>query len=171
MSKTIISKKIIDKIISGNITVAELESYRAQIDDRFFYIIQTIMKIKDYKIEWADYHNCLFSFSHEGLFDPVAYKDNIHFVCKYINKRKYDYKNQNFDFYNDSFPISFLYSDFEELVSNQYKQIKDNIDSSILKEQQLKKEFNKNYNKIVEQIKNKLTKEELSYITFIKPKK
>lgn len=171
MSKNIISKDIIDKIISGDATLKEFENYKHKINSRFCYIIETISQIKDYQINWFDYDNLSEDEEINGFFDPVRYKENIYFVIKYDNPRNYDYKNHDSNLYINSFPISFLYSDFEELVSTQYKQFKDNIDSSILKEQQLKKEFNKNYNKIVEQIKNKLTKEELSYITFIKPKK
>lgn len=167
----IIPKSVIDKIISGEATLKEFEEYKNKINARFCYIIQTISKIKNYEINWFDYDNLALDDEINGFFDPSRYKDNIYFVVQYYNKRTFDYKNHNFNLYENSFPTSFLYSDFEDLVSSQYQKFKDDIDNSILKENQIKKEFNQNYNKMVEQIKTKLTKEELAYVTFVKPKK
>lgn len=157
----------IKKIINGSATILEFENIKKKIDDRFCYIINKISEIIQVELDWFDYDNLGEGEEDNGYFDPKLYSNKIGIVYYYKGG---SYKGKNFELYDNSIPIEFLWSDFEDIVLNEFNKFKSDTDLATLNEKIKKESQDKKLKEIIEQVKSKLTKEELSYIVFKKPK-
>ena len=164
-----ITKTEFDSLYSDNITKKEYDRIIELINFRFSEICNKILK-KGAR-GWFDYANCGYESDHaEGHFDPTKYKEFTEIGGEYISlPAPYD----SLGVCGYSFPTRWFWEDFEVEFTTKVAEAKA---EKILKDQKIQKkmeefrqkraEFNKNKPAMKNQIKSKLTEEELKYITF-----
>lgn len=150
-------------VIEGKITVAELKTLRHSIADRLNYVIRKIADITEYDLDWWDFDNLNEEAETNGFFDVDRHTD---FVSVVIAGKPTRYKDKVFDVYQEKVPFDFVWMNFEDIVTKQYKHFKDEIDAALKLEEEKKQKNNAKFLSIIESVKSKLSEEELSYITF-----
>ncbi len=150
-----LTKETYNSLWDDNITKAKYNAIINIIDSRFDYIMKTICT----KLDWYDYDNGWEET--DGHFTVNSYHKNpesqIHFDGQYTIPTPYEYCE---------IPIKWLWEDFEEEfrkdVEN-YKTQKANkrLQDKVAREDRKQKKLN-----MKEQIRAKLSKEELKYIKF-----
>lgn len=143
-----------EKVKSDNITRKEYKDIISKIDDRFNYIIRNVMSKRT---SWWDYLNG--RGETDGYFDPECYEKNYNISLDgdFNIPEPYNYTD---------FPIRWLWEDFEEEFKSDVENFKKKQE---LKKQKAKETREKLKVKKVEMkslIQSKLTKEELTFITF-----
>lgn len=154
-----IKKEEFDLLYDENITKKQYDEIISKIDRRFADICIKFLIKHDGNNWWYDYGNGHYdSEVSGGYFDPVEYKDEIEIIGEWIDMPP--------GFYDNIIPTRWLWEDWEE----EFEQIKNEF---LKKEQELKNKQKENRTKLTEKkqelqksIKEKLTKEELSAITF-----
>ena len=151
------------RILNGDATIKEFESYSGEITKRFIYIVEQICSMQGAQTDWFDYSNEGGDLGPAGYFDPNRYKEET----RYIGVFKNDSKRE---LYCDCFPTSWFWEDFEDTLAKEISDYK--------KEQEEKKNREKN-NKISREERNKaliasalakLTPEEAKAMGYRKPK-
>lgn len=164
----VLNKNEIQKIINGDSTIYEFNKLKPLINERTNYIVRKIVEISNLKLDWWDFDNLNQHSDENGFFDPIKYKNHIEIVA---NLSGYSYKKETFDVYLESFPVEFLWEDFELSVTQQFNNFKKKIDEKeLLIAQQIIKEKEK-LQQIIDSVKSKITPEELAYIQFVTPRK
>lgn len=158
----------IKKFISLEVTVKEAESLKKLIEERADYIVRKIADITGLVTNWWDFDN-EGGEDKRGYFDPVVYHEGIEFVGDF--KGNTQYKGVYFDLYDNSFPVEFLWMDFEETVQQEFQKFKDRVDAEEVKKHQTKNEQDKKLKEVIASVRAKVSEEEFSYLSFGTPKK
>jgi hypothetical protein len=154
-----LTKEEFDKLFDLDVSVRAKKEVEAKLAGRFDYIIHKMADIIGRTVHWYDYDNEGGEYS-PGYFDSDSYDTNIGYVGEFGST-----KNEGFDTYQDSFPTTWLYEDFEAKLAQEVKEF--NVEEQKAQEQKNKdKEKGK---EIKAGILAKLTPEERCYIVFAKP--
>ena len=154
-----LTKEEFDKLFDLDISVRERKAVEAKVTERFDYIIHKMAEIIGRKVNWYDYDNESGEYN-PGYFDTDNYQSNIGYVGEFTTT-----KNRDFNTYENDFPTSWLYQDFEHQLQQEIKEYK-------LEEQKAEEQKNKGKEKdkeIKAGILAKLTPEERCYVVFAKP--
>ena len=151
-----ITKEEFEKLYDENISKKEYDSIINKIDERFGEIVKHIAK--KHPNMWYDYGNCdYYSEDSGGYFDPEDYNEFIEVGGEWVNIPEP---------YNDSFPTSWLWEDFEEEFETEVKSYKEKKIKKKEAEKTKKQAKKAEKEKLIVQIKSKLSKEELKVIKF-----
>lgn len=159
-----ITKVLVNKLSSSDITKRDHEKIIAAINAKVNEIWRFIIKISGRELDWWAFQNDV-SYGHGngssgGEFDPVADAEliEIHGENTYLDLDKYEY--------NEGFPTSFLWTDYETIVKEHVKAVK--AFHSKKKEQKATAREQRKLKRaeVMESVKKKLTKEELKFIKF-----
>lgn len=164
----VLNKNEIQKIINGEATIAEFNELNPLISNRANYVVRKIIEISNLRLDWWDFDN-LNQYSEEnGFFDPVKYKNDVEIVLNFSGE---SHKKQIFDIYLESFPVEFLWEDFEDVVIDKFNYFKRKIDEHELSTAQRVIKEKEKLQQIIESVRAKITPEELAYIQFVTPRK
>lgn len=164
--KTPLDETTFKKFLNDEMTVKEMKLFTETLDKRFSYIVHKIAEITDRKVEWYDYANENGEYS-PGVFDTVNYYTNV----KYTGSFSRNNRDVRFENYDDVFPTKWFYTSFEEQLEkekeeffNYERQKKEEIEKKLSLENHKEEVI-----KVQNNIKKKLTTEELAYIAFLSP--
>lgn len=151
-----LTKSLVDKLLDPDIKHSEYLSIIKLIDERFSEICRTLLKNR--KLSWFDYDNHGDDENSPGKFSMEEYDEYIRIGGEHNGlKEPFGYE----------FPTRWLW---EDDYVDQYNAEVDKYNKQLEEEKNQKKQkdiLNKEKRKkMIEQIKSKLTKEELSYISF-----
>lgn len=152
-------------------TIKESKDRMDQIQKRALYVFDKIAEIYDRSYSWVTYDNCNLEIEGSaGKYDYERYLEEFKF---YSDLDDAEYLNRIIPLYYNSFPSRFIYTDFEDEVTAELQEFKNNADKkrqkSKDKREHLKKreiERAKIRPDIIKSITAKLTEEELSFILF-----
>jgi hypothetical protein len=147
-----ITKEEFLSLKSDDITKKDYNSIVSKIDDRFNYIMREVLSKY---LNWWDYNNGNSEAEIDGFFDPDDYDEDS--SIKLDGEWDIPEPYQHTDF-----PIRWLWEDFEEEFKMHV------LDYRVAKEMKKIEDRSKREQKekMKENISNKLTEEELTYITF-----
>lgn len=152
-----ITKQEFDSLYNSDIKKSEYDSIISKIDDSFAEIIYLIKKPKTN--EWFDFYNSPGEENTRGYFDPKDYKTDIRIGGNYSLP----------DPFYCSIPTRWLWTNKEDIL----KEYKENVQKAC-DENKKRKELDKQRAEkrkqdriiLMNQIKNKLTPEELKIVKF-----
>lgn len=162
-----ITKENIDSLLSDDITKKEYDRLIELINQRVDEIWKYILKVSNRKFGWYSFSN-----DHEydngngsdgGYFDPKEDSEYITLIGDFNSFRGI---SEFYDYHN-GFPTELLWkTDWKEIIDHETSEAirKDEEKKILEKSKILEKKERKE--KLIESIKNKLTKEELSVIKF-----
>lgn len=159
-----ITKELVDKLASDEITKKEYEKIIAVINDKVGDIWCYICEVSNRQLDWWTFDNDV-SYGHGGgfsggEFDPVEYKEWIEITGEY----ELLYKNKYYP-YNNGFPTELLWNtDWKETVEENIKESFHKHSESKLSLKIKREETKIKNKKLIESIRQKLTKEELKLI-------
>lgn len=160
MNKYLLTKKEFESLSSDNITKKQYDDIVEKINKRFYEIVVGIVGKRN--LHWVDYDNGYDE--QDGYFDLERYKNGICFEGE--GRAKF---SEFVDVLDWEIPIEWLW---EEDYKEQYEKLAIEIRSEEENRKQKgkeKREARKEWlNKMKIQIENKLTKEEISAVTFKK---
>lgn len=157
----ILNQEKFTKFLNDEFTVKEVKLFGPEIEERFDYIVKKIAEITNRNVEWYDFDNEGNNEDSPGFFDTEEYSKNVHYVGGFNNLTKIRFKN-----YDDAFPTSWFYTNFEESLKNEQKEYFSKLEENKKSQEDKAIIIKQKHAKIQESIKSKLTKEELSHITF-----
>jgi len=159
-----LDKALMDKVFNGSLTVKEFSAIEEKIDNRFFYVLKKIMEIQGVNVKWVDYANEGGKDGSQGYFDPVWYREAIDFTGEFEGLYSKD------KCYLESFPTRFLWEDFEEQVTKEYKDHKNQIEQKKIDDKKKRIERKEQKERLIKSAFSKLTPEECRALGHIKPK-
>lgn len=141
-------------VYNGNITKNKYDELISKIDDRLNYIIRNVMASE---VFWWDYSNG--GPEKDGYFEPSDYMEDgfITLDGRYTIPEPYEYTD---------FPIRWLWEDFEEEFKNDVKQFKAEKEAKKKSDKEKRETLKVKKAEMKKIISEKLTKEELKFITF-----
>jgi hypothetical protein len=107
------------QIFNENIMLKKHNQLIGKIEERFSYIMNQLSLIVGYNWSWFDFDNENGEYQ-RGYFDSTRYKEFVYFVGE-----KHNEKNPEYIKYDNFFPISWLYEDFEEGLTEEVKLLED----------------------------------------------
>lgn len=152
-----ITKQQFDSLYSPDIKKSEYDLIISEIDDYFAKIIRLIKKPKTN--EWFDFDNTPGEENTRGYFDPKEYKTEIMIGGNYSLP----------DPYYLSIPTRWLWTNKEDILKEYKEKVQEYIEIRN-RNKELAKQKNKEKKEyratLINQIKSKLTKEELKIVSF-----
>ena len=129
------------------------------VENRVREVWIDILKLQKRELHWFDFNNEGGRDGPEGYFDPDYYEKEITFNGEWSGRHD-DLP------YNDYIPVEFLWEDYEEKVLGEMKTYKEDKEKEKAKNIAKRIEFKERRKRMIESIKSKLTKEELSFTRF-----
>ena len=154
-----ITQEQFESLYSSEILKKDFDAIISLIDQRFTEICQKFL-IKKNKNYWFDYDNASYDDDGvQGVFDPDNYKTDIGITGEWIDPP------EGYDF---SFPTRWLWEDFEEELKTETEKAIGQIEKAKEKAKEKRLQKKANIKALQESIRQKLTKEELKAIKFVK---
>lgn len=148
-----------DHLFNPDVTVRQKTQAEEKVTKRFTYIIEKMAELIGRKVEWYDYDNEAGE-DRRGFFDSKSYQEEVGFVGEFKQ-----IKNKNFIEYENYFPTKWLCEDFEEKLIQEVA----NHSAAEIKIKEQKSRETEKYNSMKSSILEKLTPEEICYISFSSP--
>lgn len=150
-----LEEEMVSRVLDGNFTVAENDKWLALIANRCHYIVTTIWDLqgKLKNLDWWDFDNEGGEDGPSGYFNRNEYKKEVGYVCGYHNVSKI--------LYEQFFPTRWLWQDFEEELTKEIKNEKDETLKKIEMEKIQKSKRNSEKQSLINLALSKLTKEEI----------
>ena len=152
-----ITKQEFDSLYNPDIKKFEYNLIISRIDNYFAEIIHLIKKPKTN--EWFDFDNTPGEENTRGYFDPSDYKEEINLGGNYRLPEPY----------NDTIPTRWLWTSKEDILKEYEEEVQKAIDKENEEKERVKqkKKEKKEYKiALMNQIRSKLTKEELKIVSF-----
>ena len=153
-----LSREEVLSLSSDTITKKQHAALLVKIDERFSYVFETAMKLMGRSVQWYDFDNVGSDEGDRGFFDPDYYADEIDIAGEFSTPRD--------TLYEQSIPTRWLWEDFEEALVAEINTHKQALELAKDKKQQESLAAKQKRSEMIKQIRIKLTKEELAYITF-----
>lgn len=154
-----ITKEEFDSLYSDDITKKEYDRIISEIDKQFIEIANYLVIKSNPVRSWFDYGNGSYEIEGaHGHFDPKEYGENIEVGGEYIElPEPYDY----------GFPTRWLWEKgWKEEMRNEIKKVKEKLKEDASKRKANRAEKEREKQKLIEVVKSKLTKKELSVVSF-----
>ena len=141
---------------SDTVTKKKYDSLISQINNRFDYVFRTAMSLMGRSVQWYDYDNL--GEDSDGYFSLDYYPEDIEVTGKF--------QTPSDTLYPYHIPTHWLWTDFESDLKSEISQHKKDLSEKrkSLKEKKMVDAENKK--QAIASIRKKLTKKELSYISF-----
>ena len=166
MSNTI-TKEQFENLYTDDITKKEFDSITEKIDERFYEVIVNIVGKEN--LSWVDYDNGDSSAEIDGHFDAIYYREGITFTGEGNGNKGQKLFSEFYETLDGEFPVNWLW---EKDYKKQYEKLVNAIRIEKEQEKAKAKESREKRKARLESLQNsirkKLTKEELSVITFKK---
>lgn len=153
-----IPKKDIKSLSSDTITKKKHDELLSRINDRFNYVIHTLMEIQGRKLDWYDYANLGEGDDEQGEFDPEMYAEEIEFSGKFDTPKNC--------LYYDYLPTKWLSEDFEDALRIEIADHKLGLVAKVADKKKKAQKASLRKKELKVSIRQKLTKEELACIAF-----
>lgn len=161
-----LDKVAVQRILAGECSLAEFNSFQKPIEDRMNYVVRKIVELSNLTLDWWDFDNLGEGQDDRGRFDIEAYSQSVGIVRTCIGT---SYKNMCFEKYEKQIPVQFLWMNFEEQVAKEFEDFKNHIDVNAIHAANKAFEAKQAFECMVASIKSKLTPQELAYIEFKYP--
>lgn len=161
-----LDKVAVQRILAGECSLAEFNSFQKPIEDRMNYVVRKIVELSNLTLDWWDFDNLGEGQDDRGRFDIEAYSQSVGIVRTCIG---ISYKNMCFEKYEKQIPVQFLWMNFEEQVAKEFEDFKNHIDVNTIHAANKAFEAKQAFECMVASIKSKLTPQELAYIEFKSP--
>ena len=155
-----ITKEEFDSLYSDDITKKQYNYIISKIDKRFGEIVYFMAGNKRKNHHWFDYSNGDSRAEIDGYFDPIDYKEYIS-INDYFPSLPEPYYSLDY-----SIPTRWLYEDFEEEFTREVEECKVKVEEKKKKAKEKREALKIKKTEMKEQIKAKLTPEELKFIKF-----
>lgn len=156
------------KFVADELTVKEVKSLTVSLNERFKYIIEKIAELTGRSVAWFDYGNNNYDKeygdSNSGFFDTDQYHTNVSYIGEFFVEKKQAYLLQKYD---NEFPTKWFYQNFENTLENEIAEFIIEENNKTIQKTTNKNKAKEDLQKVQESIRKKLTKEELSYISFV----
>lgn len=168
-----IDKIQLKRLLSGEMALNEYKVIEKSISERIYYFLETACQKVNAELDWYDYDNGDSASETDGYFDHERYSRTIK-----IEGGFHPNKNAGKDvcliegYFSSGLPIEVLFCDVEEKINKDLKELhevlkqeEEELEEQARQEEQAKKDFLL----MIEQIKGKLTPEEMVYVKFVQP--
>lgn len=162
--KTPLDEKTFKKFLADEMTVKEVKTFTEILSKRFSYIVHKIAEITGRTVDWFDYANENGEYS-PGEFDTGSYSHEVDYTGEFSTKSR----DLRFEDYDYSFPTTWFYTNFEVQVKKEKESFFKSEKQKEEEKQLAKEKFQEEFKKVQNNIKKKLTAEELAYIGFLSP--